>query len=484
MRNKNQVISIIYFVCIFVAAVILRFYHLSFFEFKNDQLYAILLGSQARQAHFLITHGMYSGVRIDNPPYFIYLVGILTYFTRDPYFLTAFFTFLNLLALLISFWYFCSFLPTTYAVLSSTLLAFSPAFTIYSTNIWAQCSLPIFLIFFNLCFYKFIQEEKPAYFVILNLLAGITGQIHMSGFFLFPALLILGFKYRRVIKKIHIFFISVFLFIIFLPYIYYLFGEGGTKSVFAYADRNKDIPWNIFRSHLWITSFDSLRIYSRNDFLNILKHSLGVWGFVLYPFTFIIPGLFILGFIYYIKFLKKEKSLFNKNSDSYPLPFQISGFLVSVVTLSYFVFQVRTPLHYLIVLFPCHAIITSFGAWKFWKYGIVRVATVTSIIITTVFLLVALRFLDVAGGHWCQYGPSYKMLKGLRSKIQSLTQGKLCPDLRLVLPKTGKFDEGAMRYILIGDKPCKDNLKTMPINLSIAWDDKAMRYTYLLTKGE
>ncbi|MDD5355574.1 MAG: glycosyltransferase family 39 protein [Candidatus Omnitrophica bacterium] len=483
--KKKSVFIAIYLAGIFAAAAVLRFYHLSFFEFKYDQLSAILLGNQARQAHFLVTHGMGSGVGFDNPPFFIYLMAALTYFTNNPYLLTAFFTVLNLIALLMAIWYFCAFMPVTYALLSATLLAFSPAFTIYSSNIWAQCSLPIILILFSIIFCRFIQEEKPVYFVILNLLAGICAQIHMSGFFLFLALLILGFKYRLKIKKTHIFLIIGLLFIVFLPYIYHIFAEGGKGAVFAYAGKGKDIPWNIFRSHLWMSSFDFFRSYFKRDFFNVLWRSSGIWGLVLYPATFIISGLFTVGFILYVKFLIKGKRIFDKNNLSYPLPFQVSGFLVSIVTLGYLIFQVRTPLHYLIVLFPSHAVITAFCAWRLWKYKIIRVGLVISVVATVFLMSAVLHFLNEAGGHPVAYGPSYKMLNDLGGKIKLLSQrGEFCPVLRLSLPKEGKFDEDAIRFILVKDYVCKDGVKSLPINLSLAWDTKSMRYVYALINGE
>jgi len=484
MKDKRPTLLFFYLIIIFTIALILRFYHLSFFEFNNDQSGAIVLGNDARAHHLLITHGMNSGVKFDNPPFFIYLMGILTYFSNNPYFLTAFFTVLNLLALAVALRYFYLFLPAGYAFLSGTLLAFSPAFTMYSSNIWAQCTLPLFMILFHFCFYKFIKKEIPLYFVILTLLAGIVSQIHMSGFFLFPAILALGFKYKTVIKKKHLILVSALLLFIFLPYLYHLFGEGELKRVFAHALGRNEIPWNIFRSQIWFSSFDFFRKLFRQDFLKVLNHSLGVFGLILYVFTFIIPVLFFLGLFSYVKFLVRERNLFKKDSDTEPLPFQISGFLVVVITLGYLVFRVRTPLHYLIVLFPCHAIITAFGAWKFWKYRIVRIGTVISIIATVALTVTVLRFLDGAGGHWCQYGPSYKLLKGLRGEIQLLTQGKSCPDLQLTMPEKGKFDEEAIKFVLLGDSPCKNNIKSLPIKLNIVWDEKEMRYTHSINKKE
>jgi len=483
--KKNLVFIIIYLTVIFAAAAVLRFYHLSFFEFKNDQLAAIFLGNQARQLHFLVTHGMNSGVGFDNPPFFIYLMGALTYFTNNPYLLSAFFTVLNLVVLLAAIVYFCAFMPLTYALLSVVLLAFSPAFTIYSTNIWAQCSLPAVLIFFNIFFCKFIQEEKPVYFIILNLLAAISAQIHMSGFFLFPALLVAGFKYRQKIKKAHIFLILSLLFVMFFPYLYHIFAEGEKGAVFAYAGKGKDIPWNIFRSHIWMSSLDFFRSYFKRDFLPVLWHSSGIAGLILYPLTFVIPALFTGGFIFYIKFLAQGKRIFDRNNSAYPLPFQVSGFLVSVVTLGYLVFQVRTPLHYLIVLFPSYAVITAFCAFRFWKYKAVRAALVVSLLATVFLLAAILHFLDRAGGHPVAYGPSYKMLSDLGDKVKLLSErGEFCPELRLNLPKEGKFDEDAIRFILGRDYVCKNGQKQLSINLNIVWDAQSMRYDYALVNGE
>ncbi len=159
MRHKTFFVFL-YLTLVFAAAAFIRFYHLSFFEFKYDQLNAILLGNQVRQAQFLITHGMNSGAQFNNPPLFIYLMGILTYFTNNPYFITAFFTLLNLVALFIAIMYFCSFMPVRYAILSSTLLAFAPAVTIYSSNIWGQCSLPVILVLFNIIFCFFVKTSS------------------------------------------------------------------------------------------------------------------------------------------------------------------------------------------------------------------------------------------------------------------------------------------------------------------------------------
>jgi hypothetical protein len=114
-----------------------------------------------------------------------------------------------------------------------------------------------------------------------------------------------------------------------------------------------------------------------------------------------------------------------------------------------------------------------------------RIGVVISIIATIALTIVVLCFLDGAGGHWCQYGPSYKFLNDLRGKIHLLAQkGGFCPDLRLVVPEKGKFDENAIRFILAGDYVCKNGAKPLPLDLSITWDAQSMRYDYTLVNGE
>ncbi len=320
--------------------------------------------------------------------------------------------------------------------------------------------------------------------MVLSLLAGISAQIHMSGFFLFPALVILGVKYRNIIKGKHYFLAIALLFIIFLSYLYHLLVDGELYRVIAHAKGDNDIPWNIFRSHIWFNSIDFFRACFRSDLLNIIRYSLGGWGLIFYLASFIIPALFIVGIVEYFKFLIKGRRIFNKESLSCPLPFQVSSFLILVITLGYLVFRVRTPLHYLIICFPAHAVIAAFGAWKLWKYLVVRIALVTAVIFTLFLTVILLRFLDNAGGYPFGYGPSYKMLNKIGHELGLLSQEKgKCVDLRLRVPKEGKHDEGAMKFIIAGDFSCKSGEGTLPVDLDIDWDKKTMRYVYQF-KGE
>lgn len=216
----------VFLVIIFTLAFILRLYQLFFFEFKNDQFDAIKLGNITGANWFLITHGTTSGVGVNNPPLFLWFMGLITFFTNNPSYITTVFLFFNLLALVLAIFYLYTNLPKVYAILSSIILAFSPAFTIYSSNIWAQCLLPLLMIFFHISFYRLIQKGKSYFFLLLAIIATLAAQLHLSAFFLFPLLIVIYFIFRdRVDTRTLLITIGV-TFVMFLPYLYHLIFEG------------------------------------------------------------------------------------------------------------------------------------------------------------------------------------------------------------------------------------------------------------------
>ena len=324
----------------------IRLYQLSFFEYKGDQVAAIGLGNDTRAAHFLITHGMGSGMGVDNPPLFPYIMGVLTAFTNDPAALTFCFFCINLLALALAIIYFYRTLPGQYAILSAAFLGLFPAFTIYSNDIWAQCLLPIIIILFNICLYRFIKYELWRNFFYMSLLAVLAVQLHGSGFWLFPLLLVIAIAYWKKINKKAVLSALLAIALLFTPYLIHLFKEGGISQFISYGSswKDQDFYCGILKVHLRMASFDFFkdRHYFGDDFNAVLKTVAGGWRFVLYPLTFIPIMLFIFGFVAYIRWLMKGK-IFDKSEGhlkEYPLPFQISGLMVLIVSLGDFIFKI------------------------------------------------------------------------------------------------------------------------------------------------
>ncbi|HTZ11255.1 MAG TPA: glycosyltransferase family 39 protein [Candidatus Margulisiibacteriota bacterium] len=481
--------SIIAIFSIIIFSFILRFYQLSFFEFKNDQLQAIICGDQTRNVGFLITHGLGSGVGVSNPQLFLWFMGLVTFFTHDPLAITAVFTVFNLCALCLAIRYFYLYLPLTYALLASIFLAFSPAFTVYSNIIWAQCLLPLVMVLFNFNLYRFIKEERAGrYFLGLTILACLAAQLHMSGFFLFPVLLILTLIHRDKVKAKTLFLSLIIALIIFLPYLVHLFREGEFARVYAYgALAKRHVYWKLFREHLRMSSFDFFRYYFREDFNQVLKSSAGPLRYILYPFSCLLIGFFVFSFLSYLSWLARSRAFFNLSPETlkkYPLPFQISGFLIFIISASYLIFKVQTPMHYFIILFPSYSIFLSFCAYRLWQYRLGRYIVFLALTSTILLMLAVFVFLERSGGHPREYGLSYRQLLIYRKDINGLMKKGECPAVKIEFKGKGKSDTEAALYAITGISLCGKNYTPVPVSLTVNWDKELMRYERTIKIGK
>jgi len=475
----------IFLLCvIFVAGLAMRLYQLSFFEFKNDQLAAISLGNEARQAYFLITHGMPSGVGINNPQFFIQIMGVLSWFTSDPFLLTSFFCLINLAALGLAMGYFYHFLEPAHAVIAAVFLALFPAYVIYSNNIWAQCLLPLPMTFFHICLCRFIKYNKGRDFFLACVFAVLACGLHMSAFFILPALAIVLWVYRKVIDKRVLLAAAAAAFCLFMPYLIHLFLEGELSRFVSYAvSSERDFPWKAIVMHLRMSSFDFFRSYFRHDFNAVLREAAGYASWVLYALALIPAGLFIAGFLSYLTWLIKGRRLFNIDCDkdrSMPIPMQVSGFLVLTLTAGFMLCRVRTPAHYFIVLFPAHAVIASFAAFRLWQKAWGRALALTGIISTVVLFMFTLFFLQRAGGHYYAYGISYKRMLEWRQSIASAAPRGCYLDLNIRFIGKGKDDRQTAYAMLSADTASRRLKRPVAADLDIYWSDSLMRYEYTL----
>jgi hypothetical protein len=465
----------------------LSIWHLGFMEFKNDQLQAILMGNETRQKNFAITHGLCSGVGVNNPPFFLWFMGLVTSFSREPLVITGVFLFFNMLALGLALRYYSSCLSRAYALIAFLLLALSGSFVMYAVNIWAQCLLPLLMILFNLALYRFIlQSKKDRYFFLLGLLAALAAGLHMSGFFLFPALIVLFILYRRQLSSRAVIITAGVIFLLFLPYLRYLFWEGELKRFFEVAVFKGAISWKVFRQHLRLVSIDFFRTYFRYDFGRVLLAASGRAGFILYSLAWALPVSFIAGYVWYIAWLVQGKCLFNTDKEvlkKFPLAWQISGFLLLTVSLGYLLLRVRTPVHYLLVLFPNQSLMAGFSFFRLWGYRQVKVVFSLAMLSTVILLVSFLLFLSRSGGYPYEYGPGYAGLLGLRRQLRRAVPRGSCPKLSIFCGPRQKCDKEAISWLLTEDISCPASAPEVPMRLAISWDEQTLHYKYLLSKG-
>lgn len=482
MLNKKTTIFLLV-ISLFVLCI--RLYHLSFFEFKFDQFYSINIGNETRAKHFLITHGPATGIGINMPLFFPYVMGLMTTFTQDPFWITFIYLLLNLLGLSISVYYFYKRLPRQYAFLSTILIAFSPAFTMYSNIIWPQCVLLPLVGFFFIALDEFIRKRQGKHFIFICIIASVSAQLHFSGLFLFPAVFLIGFLYRKEIKPRFLIFAFVAAVFLFLPYLYHLIFEKELAKFISYSNlSSRHIYWKIFRQHIRLASFDFLRYYFRYDFNQVLTKAMGNLWFVFYIFSCVLIFFFITGVTMYFNWLIKRRMLFNlKDSDSlkYPLPFQIAGFVFVLTTLSYLVLRVDTPPHYLMILFPAYGILTAYPVYRLWDKRLVRFLFYLGFSSTLILLIGVLLFLSSSGGHPHEYGFSYRSIMKLKNEVKKIIPAGYYAKLNISFASAGKTDIEPLYYLL--SDLTREEGEPIPLNIVIDYNKSLLRYEYTINKS-
>ncbi len=143
-RDKSKIAPLLVAVAIGISAMT-RLGWLGLVEFKNDESWTLSIASSiARgQSHPLV--GIGSSLGIPNAPFFVYLMALPEFFSRDPAFATAFIGFLGVAAVGLTF-AFGRWLQNDVAGISAALFfAVSPWGIIYSRKIWEQDALPLFV---------------------------------------------------------------------------------------------------------------------------------------------------------------------------------------------------------------------------------------------------------------------------------------------------------------------------------------------------
>lgn len=480
MVNKRRL-----FIFLFILVLGIRIFHLSFFEIKDDQIISILGGEQTRAAHFLISHGGVSGIGINNPPFYWYLMGALTFFSTDPFWITFSFFLLNLAAFIIALFYFYTRLPPKYALTSGLILAFSPAFTIYSNIIWLQSLLPAFIILFFLQLDNFIKNPRGLTFVILSIITSIAAGLHLSGFFLFPCLLLIGFFYGKQIKLKSLFAAFAFIFVFFSTYLYHLIFEKEISKFISYGPLgSKPFYWDIFRQHIRMASIDFFRYYFKRDFFPVLDKSIGGLKSIIYPLSWGLVVFFIVGIFYYLFWVIRKRKFFDASlqaQSDYPVAFQIAGFVFFTVSFSYLFLRVQVAPNYLIVFFPVYSLLTGFAVYKLWNFRIARYTFFAGIFSTLILLVAILSFLKGAGGHPQEYGLNYERLIEVKKDIRALVPPDRPVNISVEFPDKGKTDKLPFDYIQSElNKRVKKEALSVPVNITVAWDKKLMRYSYYI----
>ncbi|MBF0630775.1 MAG: hypothetical protein HQL89_07255 [Magnetococcales bacterium] len=177
-------------------AVLVRITFLDMIEFKEDEFNAIVLAWKQLTGSSLAQVGLKSSTGLYNPPFFVYLMTLPVAWTTDPRMVTLFVILLNLAGLFILYrllrWAFSE----SCATLTTLLFASSPWAILYSRKIWAQDCLFPFMMGLVAVLVSLSERYRPWKVWLTFLLLAIVTQLHMSAWFLPPAILLFMLRFR------------------------------------------------------------------------------------------------------------------------------------------------------------------------------------------------------------------------------------------------------------------------------------------------
>ncbi|RYD77920.1 MAG: hypothetical protein EOP53_12130 [Sphingobacteriales bacterium] len=206
---------------IILLAVFLRFYHLQYMEFKDDEAknaYKAL--NLAQQGNISLTSGQ-SSTGIQEPPIFTYLLAIPFIFTSNPVFATGFIALLNVLGILLCFFLIRNYFSIQQAFFTIALYAVNSWQILFSRKIWTQNLLAPFIILFVFLLFEGIYRNKKNYLVYALFVLGILLQLHLAAAYFLPLTIIfLIIKWKYIAWKQLLLGILAFTFT-FIPYIIY-----------------------------------------------------------------------------------------------------------------------------------------------------------------------------------------------------------------------------------------------------------------------
>lgn len=408
-KKKTTFRTFFIFLAIVLISSIFRVTNLNLIEFKADEAINLLLSSRISFGHSLPPGGTVSSLGILNPPLFNYLLVPLTFLTHDPRWFSFFIGFINSIAIGFLFLIIKKYYGLTIALITCTLLAFSPWAIIYSRKIWMQdLIIPFFVpLFYSI--HKLILEKKTFYWMVYSSFAFFLIQLHQINLFLITLITIFLIIKKTKINLKYIVIGTIIGIIPLLPYVAYEISNEcpDCKAIFSINKRlNTERTTQIFTKPFQIIgqgNFNSLlgadMITFKNKFPII---------YYLRTFLYIEYALLPLSIFFFIKKFKKLGFL---------------SFSVIILPFAYYINRIEPFMHYFVIAIPLLYLFLAVGfdylirKNSFIKsLSVILVAAIITIFIT--FDTAFLEILKITGSLKGDYGESLIVTrKSMESKL-------------------------------------------------------------------
>ncbi|MFZ2657455.1 MAG: hypothetical protein WAX69_21145 [Victivallales bacterium] len=468
---------------VILAGVMLRFWTLLFFEFKDDQFRSIIDAVDTVRRNFLVSHGMMSGAGIPNPPGFCWTSGVFSFFAGTPFEFAVIFVLISVATIFAWIFLMGNIISKEKLLFVACLLSSSTALTVYSSNIWAQCLIPILCIAIISLLARFIIEGKDSYWILAFWLNGFAASLHFSGFFVFPLTILVLLKKRIGLKRLLTGIVPVVL--IFIPFIFYLVGffsaagfHYGEGKVFA--GRSLGFLFDFY-------SFGFMKYYLGGDLDRILYSALGAVPAMLskiFVNTILWVMLFCGAILFLAKFTRTKRIDSDNGQESPAVGDSVVSFLAGIhiftVIAAYLLLNIKTFPHYFLATIPAgYILIADFALMKPFEKS--KKALLSSAIILQIVLTSVVMFsIDSAGGHPLEYGVHHGTLEKWRGEYKSFTQDRDGVSAVNIIPAEESIIKSSYSAITYAINPEQDG-KVRPdqiYNLFIRWDGSRMRYEY------
>lgn len=357
---KKIPLGLIFIIFILIIAGYLRIAYPYLAEFKGDEYGVALKAIKLAAGENIPCTGIMSSRNVFMPPFFIYLMAIPFFFSKDPAIAAAFIGFLNFLAVCACYFLCRKLFNKGIAVVSVLLFAFSPWAVVLSRKIWPQDVLPLFNIGFIYCLYLVFKNQKSKAILPAVILLALLPGFHLTAVTLFALLfismlLVLG----RINWKYFILGIILVL-IMYFPYLRheYLYEKANWANQIT---GNKEFNFGVFAGSLKIAAYENLNYHLG------LPVSVSFFGDLI---------LTLLRFLFFIGLGSSLTGMFKKcaRKDAFPyfyIHFNIEYLLIVlwyIVPVLLFCFEsIESYPHYFMILYPVQFIMIALGLNEIWR---------------------------------------------------------------------------------------------------------------------
>ncbi len=474
-----------------VSGILLRFYSLLFFEFKDDQALAVIAGPEVFRRGFMISHGMMSGVGIPNPPGFYWAMGLFSIVAASPPAFAFIFALCSAAAVIAWLFLMKDILPREENLCAAAILSLLPPLILYSSNIWAQSLMPLFSVSVFCLAVRFLMSGEEKCWMLALWASAVAASVHMSGFFLLPFVICCAALKRIRLKTLLLGVLPVIL--LFLPYAVFMLRSDGMRHLSAgrpeFLSNSIETVSNL--ADFYSCSF--YKYYFRSDLTKVNGWIFGPAGaaasaacsLIMKAALFAGIALLIAGLV---RRNKAEKAVEDCGSmipglddGEKDLAYRTAAMQILTIAAGYIVLGIKTYPHYFLISLPSGAVIMTLAFRQIRHLGFLNLIFPALLVVVLAVNLSSLAFLDSAGGHPSEYGPHYGLIRSWGDEYaKSADENGRLPSLDILVSDRarGKFDADAILLGIRISSKGKSLDSSRKCRLLVDWNPDKMAYEY------